>query len=71
VTGFGFDPEILFLARRHGLRIAEIPVRWAHHPATKVKVISDGLHMVWDLLAIRSNAWRGLYPRRESPGAKT
>ena len=64
VTGFGFDPEILFLARRHGLRIAEIPVRWAHHPETKVKVIADGLRMLWELLAIRSNAWRGLYPRR-------
>jgi glycosyltransferase involved in cell wall biosynthesis len=70
VMGFGFDPEILFLATRHGLRIAEIPVRWAHHPATKVKVLSDGLRMVWDLLLIRSNAWRGFYPRRQSPGPR-
>ena len=62
VDGFGFDPEILFLARRHGLKIVEIPVRWAHHPASKVKFMTDGLHMLGDLWTIRRNAWRGLYP---------
>ena len=71
VIGFGFDPEILFLARRHGLRIAEIPVRWAHHPASKVKFVEDGLRMLGDLWVIRRNAWRGLYPRRETPGSET
>ena len=30
IERFGFDPEILFLARRHGLRVAEVPVRWSH-----------------------------------------
>ena len=28
IEGFGFDPELLFLAKRHGLRTAEVPVRW-------------------------------------------
>ena len=71
VDGFGFDPEILFLARRHGLRIEEIPVRWAHHPASKVKFLSDGLRMLGDLCVIRRNAWRGLYPRRETPASRS
>jgi hypothetical protein len=61
--GFGFDPEILFLARRHGLRVAEIPVRWAHDPATKVHVFSDSIAMFVELLTIRWNAWVGRYPR--------
>jgi len=61
--GFGFDPEILFLAQRHGLRVAEIPVRWAHDPATKVHVVADSMRMFSDLLAIRWNALRGRYPR--------
>jgi glycosyltransferase involved in cell wall biosynthesis len=69
VQGFGFDPEILFLARRHGLNIVEIPVRWAHHPASKVKFMTDGLRMLGELCAIRCNAWRGLYPRRDVPEA--
>jgi glycosyltransferase involved in cell wall biosynthesis len=68
VTGFGFDPEILFLAGRHGLRIEEIAVRWAHDSASKVKFIQDGLHMLAELWTIRRNAWRGLYPR---PGMRS
>jgi glycosyltransferase involved in cell wall biosynthesis len=63
IMGFGFDPELLFLARRHGLRIAEIPVRWAHDPDSKVRVLRDGLGMGLDLLRIRFNALRGYYPR--------
>jgi glycosyltransferase involved in cell wall biosynthesis len=60
---FGFDPEILFLAQRHGLRSAEIPVRWAHDPATKVHVLRDSLLMFADLIYIRWNALTGRYPK--------
>jgi dolichyl-phosphate beta-glucosyltransferase len=63
IEGFGFDPEILFLAKRHGLRVAEIPVRWSHDSATKVNVVADGMGMLLDLLVIRWNAVRGFYPR--------
>ena len=38
VSGSGFDPELLYLARHHGLRTIEIPVRWGHSPATKVNM---------------------------------
>jgi len=58
---FGFDPEILFLARCHGLRIVEVPVRWAHDPLTKVGVIRDSARMLWELLAIRWHWLRGRY----------
>ena len=61
--GFGFDPEILFLARRHGLRVVEVPVRWAHDPATKVNMFADSIRMFLDLPAIRWNALAGHYPR--------
>jgi glycosyltransferase involved in cell wall biosynthesis len=60
---FGFDPEILFLAKRHGLKVAEIPVRWSHDSATKVKVAADGIQMLLELLLIRWNALGGCYPR--------
>ena len=63
---FGFDPEILFLAKRHHLRVAEVPVRWSHDPATKVNVAADGMRMLLELLVIRCNALRGLYPRADS-----
>ncbi len=67
IQGFGFDPEILFLAKRHGLRIREVPVRWSHDPATKVRVLSDGLGMFADLFRIRWHALRHRYPTTPQP----
>jgi glycosyltransferase involved in cell wall biosynthesis len=63
IEGFGFDPEILFLCRVHGLRVAEVPVRWAHDPATKVHVFRDSLRMFVDLAVIRWNWMRGCYAK--------
>ncbi|MHB8638370.1 MAG: dolichyl-phosphate beta-glucosyltransferase, partial [Candidatus Acidiferrales bacterium] len=45
IEDFGFDPEILFLAHRHGLRTVEVPVRWAHDPGTKLHVVRDSVKM--------------------------
>jgi dolichyl-phosphate beta-glucosyltransferase len=64
IERFGFDPEVLFLAKRHGLRAIEVPVRWAHDPATKVHVIRDSVLMFGDLLFIRWNWLLGRYPMR-------
>jgi glycosyltransferase involved in cell wall biosynthesis len=64
IEGFGFDPEILFLAQRHGLRIAEVPVRWSHDAATRVNVARDSLRMFGDLVRIRWNWLLRRYPRR-------
>ena len=67
VGRFGFDPEILFLAKRHGLRVAEVPVRWSHDSGTKVNVVADGVRMFLELLFVRWNAMRGCYPRSAQP----
>lgn len=64
IEGFGFDPEILFLAKRHGLRATEVPVRWAHDPATKVHMLRDSSIMFLDLVYIRWNWLLGRYPKR-------
>jgi dolichyl-phosphate beta-glucosyltransferase len=66
IERFGFDPELLFLAQRRGLRTAEIPVRWAHDPGTKVHMLRDSLWMFADLIYIRWNGLRGRYPVRHS-----
>jgi len=63
IERFGFDPELLYLARHHGLRAVEIPVRWGHSPATKVSMFRDSLQMFFDVLIIRWNAITGRYPR--------
>lgn len=64
IERFGFDPEILFLANRNGLCVAEVAVRWSHDAGTKVNVAADGIRMFLELLWIRWNATRGRYPRR-------
>ena len=61
IERFGFDPELLYLARHHGLRTAEVAVRWAHSPATKVNMFRDSVQMFLDVVIIRWNAIRGRY----------
>jgi dolichyl-phosphate beta-glucosyltransferase len=60
MDGFSFDVEALFLARRHGHRIAEIPVTWRNDAASRVGPFTGFLAFV-DLLRIRTNAWAGHY----------
>jgi glycosyltransferase involved in cell wall biosynthesis len=66
IERFGFDPELLYLARHHGLSAVEIPVRWAHSPATKVNMWRDSIQMFLDVFIIRWNALTGRYRRSES-----
>lgn len=61
VNGYGFDLELLYVAQRRGYRIAEIPVNWSDQPGSKVRVLRDGLRMLLELLAVRSNYARGRY----------
>jgi len=63
IEGFGFDPELLYLARHYGLRAIEIPVRWGHSEATKVNMLGDSLKMFGDIFTIRWNSMSGRYAR--------
>lgn len=63
IEGFGFDPELLYLARHYGLRAVEMPVRWGHSPDTKVSMLRDSFKMFIDIFAIRWNALSGKYAR--------
>src|SRR6202140_3799549 len=63
IEGFVFDPELLCLARHHGLRAIEMPVRWGHSAATKVNMLGDSLQMFADIFTIRWNAMSGRYAR--------
>jgi dolichyl-phosphate beta-glucosyltransferase len=65
IERFGFDPELLYLARHHGLHSVEISVRWGHSPATKVSMLRDSIQMFIDVFLIRWNSLSGKYPRRQ------
>jgi dolichyl-phosphate beta-glucosyltransferase len=61
IERWGWDPEILFLARRAGLRVEEVPVLWAHSEGTRLHPLRDGLRMFLEVLRIRWNAVAGDY----------
>lgn len=53
INRFSFDVEALYLARRFGYKIAELPVHWRHHGNSRVSPIKDGLKMLVDIAKIR------------------
>jgi dolichyl-phosphate beta-glucosyltransferase len=61
MEGFSFDVEVLFLAERLGYRVREVPVRWRHVPASRVRVVRDSLGMLLDLVVIRMRWFLGRY----------
>ncbi len=61
IPGFGFDVEVLYIARKWGYRIQRIPVVLSHSHHSKVRLIHDSIQMFFDLFRIRRNDQRGLY----------
>jgi glycosyltransferase involved in cell wall biosynthesis len=61
IERWGFDPELLFLARKMGFHAVEVPVRWAHSSGTRLHPLRDGFRMFCDVLHIRWNAITGKY----------
>jgi dolichyl-phosphate beta-glucosyltransferase len=66
IEGWGFDVEILFIARRFGYQVVEVPVVWYYGAESKVSPVKDTIGMFAELLQVRRNARQGLYDRRES-----
>lgn len=61
IDRFGFDVEFLYVAKMHGLRLKEIPVRWNNDERSKVSVVRDSLRMFDEVRQIRKNAKNGIY----------
>ncbi len=61
LSGWSFDVEILYLARRKKMRIREVPIHWYYDPDSKVSAVRDALRIVGDVFRIHLNALRGRY----------
>jgi hypothetical protein len=61
IERWGFDPEILFLARKFGFRVEEVAVCWGHSGDTRIHPLLDGARMFWEMLRIRWYDLTGKY----------
>jgi len=63
-TGWTFDVEVLFIARRRGHKIVEVPIPWYYNPESKIRMLRDSWRMVMELVTIRRNGLSGLYGKK-------
>jgi glycosyltransferase involved in cell wall biosynthesis len=63
IERWAFDAELLYLARKFHLAVAEVPVAWAHRDGTRMHPFRDGAYMVGDLFRVRWNAISRKYNR--------
>lgn len=63
LDGWGFDVELLTIARLWGYRIVEIPIAWYYVRGSRIRPLHDAWHMVREVFAVRRNLRRGCYGR--------
>jgi glycosyltransferase involved in cell wall biosynthesis len=61
IEGWGFDPELLFIAHKFGLKVTEVAVEWANDDRSKINPLVDGVKMFWELMTIRLYNLTGYY----------
>ncbi len=66
IERWGFDPEILFLARRFKFKVKEVPVLWGHSGGTRINPLIDGSRMVQEMLRVRWYSLTGKYASNPS-----
>jgi dolichyl-phosphate beta-glucosyltransferase len=63
IERWGFDPELLYLARKLGFEVKEVPVVWSNSEGTRISPLRDGIRMFAEVLKIRWDALTGKYSR--------
>ena len=64
LDGMSFDVEALYIARKRGYRIVEVPIDWYFMSESRVRLVEDSLRMFSDILFIRRNWRAGKYAPR-------
>ena len=65
MNGIGFDVELLFIAKRRGYKIREVPITWYFDADSRMRLVQDSLHMLREIVEIRRNWYSGVYDRKE------
>ena len=66
IKGWTFDVEALFIGRKQGYKIVEIPIPWYYKAQSRVRVMRDSIQMGFDLLKVRLNDLKGKYHVKNS-----
>jgi len=66
MTGIGFDIELLYIAKKRGYRICEVPITWYFDPDSRMRLVGDSLGLLVEILYIRRNWARGVYAKKET-----
>jgi len=70
IERWGFDPEILFLARKFGFDVEEVPVHWGHSGGARINPFIDGARMFQEMLRVRWYSLTGKYDGINGMAAK-
>jgi dolichyl-phosphate beta-glucosyltransferase len=68
--GWSFDVEVLYIARKRGYRIVEVPIDWYYRSESRVNPLRDPLRMLRDIVLIRRNWGQGRYGKKEKERKK-
>jgi glycosyltransferase involved in cell wall biosynthesis len=69
LDGWGFDVELLFVARRWGYHVQEVPIEWHYAASSRIAPLRDALRMARDVWAVRRSARQGRYDLQGSDSA--
>ncbi len=69
INRFAFDSEIIFIAKKFGYSIKELPIALQNPPQSSVRIVFDPLNMFFALFKIRLNDLNGIYPWKQNPDA--
>lgn len=66
IDRWGFDPELLYIARKQGYCVVEVPVTWGHDERSRMSYLRDGLKMVEEVAVVRYNSILGKYDSKKA-----
>lgn len=71
MVGIGFDIELIYIAKKRGYRIKEVPITWYFDADSRMRLIHDSLHVLLEIYEIQRNWRRGVYAKKERPEAES
>jgi dolichyl-phosphate beta-glucosyltransferase len=66
MTGIGFDIELLFIAKKRGYKIKEVPITWYFDADSRMRLVGDSMYLLAEIWQIRRNWLKGIYARKET-----